>query len=65
MLDLVVRALDYLMLVQLADALEAERVTARERDGLFVLVVVRLEADAALEDAVDFLDDWLGWFHDA
>ena len=63
MLELVVRALDDLVLVQHEDALIAERVSARERDGLFVVVVIRLKADAALENAIYFLDNRLVGFH--
>ena len=49
------------MLVHLLHTVEAEGVAARERNRLFVVVVVRLEADAALEDAVDLLGDAHGF----
>ena len=40
------------MLVQLADALEAKGVAAGERDWFLVIVVVRLEANAAFKNLV-------------
>jgi len=50
MRDFIIRTLDHLVLVQLLDALETETVTARQTDGLFIVVVVRLEANATFED---------------
>ena len=49
MSNLVIRTLYHLVLVKLFNALEAERVTTRQRDGLLVVVIVRLKANAALE----------------
>ena len=53
--DLIVWAFDHLVLVQLADALEAEGVAAGERDWFLVVVVVRLEANAAFKNLVHLL----------
>lgn len=53
--NLVVWALDDLVLVELFDALEAEGVTAGQRDGLLVVVIVRFKADAALEYLILYL----------
>jgi hypothetical protein len=49
MSNLIVGTLDHLVLVQLLEALEAEGVAAREGNGFLVIVVVGLEADAALK----------------
>ena len=48
----VVWALDHSVLWQLTDALRAEGVAARERGWFLLIVVVRLETDAALEDGL-------------
>ena len=50
MITLVVWALDHAVLGQFTHALGAERVAAGERCGLLLIVVVRLETDAAFED---------------
>lgn len=53
--DLVVRTLNHLVLVELLGALEAEGVAARQGYGLLVVVIVGLEADAALKYLVHLL----------
>jgi len=50
MITLVVWALDHAVLGQFTHALGAERVAAGERCGLLLIVIVRLETDAAFED---------------
>ena len=55
---LVVGTLDRLMLRHPLHALEAETVTAGEREGLLVVVVVRLEADATLENGVHHFNNY-------
>ena len=67
-LHLVVGAFEHLVLVHLLHTVEAERVATRKRNRLFIVVVVRLKANAAFEDAVDLLCDADGfvvhvWFH--
>ena len=52
---LVVGALDHTVLRQLSYALGAERVAAGEGSRLLVVVIVRLEADAALKYRFHFL----------
>lgn len=47
---LVIRALDRTVLGEFANTFTAERVSTRERSGLLVVVIVRLEADATFED---------------
>jgi hypothetical protein len=48
----VVRTLNSLVFAELLDALEAETVTARERNRLLVVVIVPFEADAAFENGL-------------
>ena len=55
MVALVVWALDHAVFGKFARALATEGVTAGQRHGLFVVVVVRLEADAALKYRIYFL----------
>ena len=50
--DLIVWAFDHLVLVQLANALEAKGVTAGKRDWFLIVVVVWLEANAAFKNLV-------------
>ena len=50
MRGLIVRALDHAVLGELAHAFRAERVAAGQRRGLLIVVIVRLETDAALKD---------------
>ena len=50
MCALVVGTLDDAVLGQLTDAFTAERMTTREGRGFFIVVIVRLKADAALEN---------------
>ena len=50
MTALVVRALDNSVLGEFSDTFTAEGVTTGERSGLFVVVIVGLEANATLED---------------
>ena len=50
MVALVVGALDHAVLGELSHAIAAERVSAGQRHRLLIVVIVRLEADAALED---------------
>ena len=52
MCALVIRTLDYSVLGELADTFTAERVTAWQRRWLLVIVIVRLKADAALENGI-------------
>ena len=52
----VVRTLDYAVLGQLSDALGTEWMSAGERRGLFVVVIVRLETDAAFKDRIHFIN---------
>ena len=47
---LVVGALDYAVLGQFTDALAAEGVPAGERRRLLIVMIIRLEADAAFEN---------------
>ena len=54
MITLVIWALDHAVLGKFARALATEGVTAGQRHGLFVVVVVRLEADAALKYRIHF-----------
>ena len=56
MVALVVGTLDDTVLGEFFDALRAEGMTARQRRGLLVIVVVGLEADAALKYRVHY---WL------
>lgn len=58
---LVVRALDHVVLRQLATTLQAERVTTWQRKWLLIVVIVWLETDATLKYWIhSFLwSDWL------
>ena len=53
--DLIVGALNHLMLIKLPYALKAERVAARQRYRLLLIMVVRLEADATFKYLIHFL----------
>ena len=53
--DFVIRALDHLVLVHLPGALEAERVTAWQRNRFLVIVIVWLETDAAFKYLIHLL----------
>ena len=50
MCNLIVRTLDHLVLVKLLDAFEAERMAARKGNRLLVIVIVRLETNAAFKN---------------
>jgi hypothetical protein len=50
--DLIIRTLNLLMLVKLLAALETERVTARQRKGFFIIVIIGFEADTAFKDLI-------------
>ena len=54
-LNLIVRTFNNLVFVHLSDTVKTEGVTARQGDRLFVVVVVRLEADTALKDRVNLV----------
>ena len=55
MTDFIIRAFNHLMFIELPDALKAEGVTARQRYWLLVVMIVRLEADAAFENLIHLL----------
>jgi len=55
MSNFVVRTLDNLMLIKLFDAFKAERVAARQRNRLLIVVIVRLETDATFKYGFDGL----------
>ena len=50
MCALVIRTLDHAVLGKFANTLTTERVTAGQRCGFLVIVVIGLEANAALEN---------------
>jgi hypothetical protein len=53
--NLIVRTFDHLVLVQLADALEAKRVTTRQGKRLLFIVVVGLKTNATFKYLVHVL----------
>lgn len=58
MSNFIVRTLDHLVFVKLFQALEAERVTTRERNWFLIVVIVWLEADATFENLFHYsIDD--------
>ena len=52
MVNLIVWAFDHLVLVELSGALEAEGVTAWQRNWLLIVMVVWLEANATFENLI-------------
>ena len=55
MRNLIVRALDRLVLVKVCRALKTEGVPTREGNGLLIIMVVRLEAHPTLKNRIDRL----------